>query len=74
MATRRYSVDPGLHLEDVVEAAGIATVTKKIELTVDCATTVVTDNGATRAISKNEVLIALNLFSQYITRGSWPPV
>lgn len=74
MATRRYSVDPGKSLEDVVEAAGAATVTKSIELTVDCASTIVTDSGATRKISKEEVLFAVEEFRQYITRSNWPPV
>jgi hypothetical protein len=61
------------NLESVTEAVGAATVTDNIELTVDLANTIVTDNGTTRTISKNEVLIALNLFEQYITRVQWPP-
>ena len=73
MSTRRYSVAPGANLESVVEAAGAAVVTAAIELTVDMATTIVTDSGVTRQISKNEVLIAIDLFEQYITRSVWPP-
>jgi len=74
MATRRYSVAPGFSLEDVVEAAGAATVTKSIELTVDCASSVVTEGGSTRKITKEEVLFALDQFQQYIIRSQWPPV
>lgn len=74
MATRRYSVNPGASLETLVEAAGAATVTASIELTVDCAATVVTDSGATRKISKLEVLLALEEMKEYIVRGNWPPV
>lgn len=74
MATRRYSIDPGQHLEDITEAAGAATVTNHIELTVDCASTVVNEGSSTRVISKNEVLLALELFEQYITKSNWPPV
>lgn len=74
MATRLYSIEPGANLESMTEAAGSAITTKHIELTVDCASTVVNDGTTTRKISKNEVLIALDLFAQYITRGSWPPV
>lgn len=73
MATRRWSLNPGLQLADVVEAAGAATVTKKIELTVDLATTIVTDNGSTRGISKQEVLLAMEVIKQYIVANIWPP-
>lgn len=74
MATRRWSVAPGASLETVVDAAGAATVTSAIELTVDCASTIVTDSGATRKITKEEVMFALEEFKQYITRNNWPPV
>jgi hypothetical protein len=73
MATRRYSLDPGANLESLTEAAGAATVTAGIELTVDLATSIVNDAGSTRTISKNEVLLALEIFEQYIVRGIWPP-
>lgn len=73
MATRRYSVAPGASLETVVEAVGAATVTAAVELTVDLANTVVTDGSSTRTISKNEVLIVLDILCQYLTRSNWPP-
>lgn len=73
MATRRFGASPSYTLEQVVEAVGAATSANTVELTVDLATSVVTDNGATRTISKNEVLLILNLFEQYITRVIWPP-
>lgn len=74
MATRRYSVDPGKALEDVVEAAGAAVATKAIEITIDCASTVVVDGATTRKITKEEVLFAIEQFEMYIIRGNWPPV
>ena len=74
MATRRYSVAPGAVPESVVEAPGAATVTFPIELTVDCAATIVTDSGATRKISKEEVMLALEDIKIWITRANWPPV
>ena len=58
MATIRFSINPGDSLEAVVVAAGAAVVTKKVELTIEQAN-VITDGGASRAIKKGEVLVAL---------------
>lgn len=73
MATRLYGANPGYNLEQVTEVAGSATSAHNVELTVDLATTIVTDGATTRAIQKQEVLIILDLFAQYITRGNWLP-
>jgi len=73
MATRRYGANAGANLEGVTEAVGAAVVAKNVELTVDLANTVVNDSGTTRTISKNEVLIILELFEEYIVRSNWPP-
>ena len=73
MATRLYGLNVGQHLEDVDEEVGIATEDNNVELTVDLASTIVTDGATTRTISKQEVLIILDIFAQYITRGIWPP-
>lgn len=73
MATRRYGANVDDNLEAVTEAVGSATASKNIELTVDLSTSIVLDNGATRGVYKNEVLLILNLFEQYITRSNWPP-
>ena len=73
MATRRYGLSQGQILENVTEAVGAAVAANNVELTVDLANTIVTDSGATRTISKNEVLIILEIFEQYITRSNWPP-
>lgn len=73
MATRRYGLSVGEVLENVTEAAGAAVASDNVELTVDLANTIVTDNGSTRTISKNEVLLILEMFEQYITRSIWPP-
>lgn len=61
MATVRFSINPQDPIESVVIAAGAATVTKSIELTVDQAN-LVTDGSRTpnpRPITRTEVLIAL---------------
>lgn len=61
MATVRFSINPQDPIESVVIAAGAATVTKSIELTVDQAA-LVTDStvtSGTRAIKRGEVVVAL---------------
>lgn len=69
MATRRFSINPSDSLEGVVEAAGAATVTKSIELTIDQATTVVTDQGTTRAVKKGEIETALIILREAIYKS-----
>lgn len=62
MATVRFSINPQDPIESVVIAAGAATVTKSIELTVDQAA-LVTDasrNPSPRAITRGEVVVALH--------------
>ncbi len=73
MATRLYGVNVGDTLENVDEEVGSAVEDQNIELTVDLSTSAVTEGASTRGVLKEEVLIALNLFAQYITRGKWPP-
>lgn len=73
MATRRYGLSVGEVLENVLEAVGSATAADTVELTVDLSSTIVSDSGTTRSITKNEVLLVLDMFAQYITRSNWPP-
>lgn len=73
MATRLYGAEPGYSLEQVTEGVGSAVSAHNVELTVNLATTVVQDNGATRAVSKLEVIIILELFKEYIVRSNWAP-
>lgn len=73
MATRRFGLSVGESLENVTEAVGSATAADNVELTVDIASTVVKEGGSTRTIYREEVLIILNILSQYITRVQWPP-
>lgn len=73
MATRRYKISVGETEFQVVEEVGAAVNSDTVELTVDLATTAVTDNGSTRAITKNEVLIALEQLENYILSHNWPP-
>lgn len=70
MATRYYAWNPGNHLEDIVESVGIANSSAVVELSVDLSTFKVTEGGTTRAVTKSEVLIALELFAQQIVRDT----
>ena len=67
MATRRYSINKGDNEYQITEAVGAAVATKEIELTVDLATVTDVLGG------KEAVLLALEDFTNYITRGNWPP-
>lgn len=71
MATRIYGVSVGDAL--VTEGVGSATAADTIELTVDLATTEVNDQSSTRAVTKNEVLQALDKIKDHILEGNWPP-
>lgn len=73
MATRLYGANADYNLEQVTEGVGSPTSAHNVELTVDLANSIVHDSGSTRTISKEEVLLILNLFEQYITRSIWPP-
>jgi len=73
MATRRYGLKVGESLEQVTEGVGAATASDNVELTVDLATSIVTDGGTTRGILKSEVLIILEIFKEYIVQNNWPP-
>lgn len=73
MATRRYKVSPGQTAGQVVEEVGAPTNSNTVELTVDLANTIVTTTGGTRTISKEEVLLALDLITQKIINDEWPP-
>lgn len=61
MATVRFSINPEDPIESVVIAAGAATVTKKIEVTVDQAALITDSLNPTtpRAIKRYEVILAL---------------
>lgn len=76
MATRLYSVNPEDNEFQITEAVGSANTTKNIELTVNLANSIITDSnvvGGTRAISKNEVILALRKMLNYLEKSSWPP-
>lgn len=70
MATRRFMTDPGEALENVTQATGAANVTKNIELTVNLANV---KDGSTKAITKEDVLLALDRFREYLVQNIWPP-
>jgi hypothetical protein len=73
MSTFLVGGKAGQNLEQLTAQAGGALQTSNaVELQVNQATSVVNDNGTTRQIYREEVLLLLNLFEQYIIRMSWP--
>ena len=77
MATRRYKLNVEEQAVDgeVTEEVGAATNSKFIELTVDLAATAAykADGVTQRAVTKDEVLNALDQFKEHILKGNWPP-
>ena len=73
MATRRYKISAGETEFSIVEEAGAAVNSDTVELTVELANTAVNDKGATRTISKSEVLQAIEMIENHIIKGNWPP-
>ncbi|MCX4154995.1 MULTISPECIES: hypothetical protein [Paraburkholderia] len=65
MATRRYSLNPETRIDQIIDAAGIATVAGQIEVTVDW-TALVTTNGMSAAQAKMQVQQALNKVESYL--------
>ncbi len=76
MSTLLLAGSPGQSLEYVstngVSAGSGMQTSAVVELQINQATSVVNDNGSTRQIQKEEVLILLNIFEQYIVRSTWP--
>lgn len=76
MATRRYKINPGETNVNaqITEEVGAATNSKNIELTVDLAASYVYGpTGVLRAVTKQEVLDALDQLKEHITHRPWPP-
>lgn len=73
MATRRYKISVGETEFGITEEAGAAVNSDHIELTVELATTAVNAASGTRSVTKNEVLMALEMLENHITKGNWPP-
>ena len=71
MATRRFMVNIGENAYNVTEAAGLATVSKNIELTVDFDASV--PGNPTGKVSREDVIQALAELEDYIMRDGWPP-
>lgn len=63
MATRRYGLSRGETEFQVTEGVGSATASDNIELTVDLAV----------SLTKNEVILALEMLQNWIIKGNWPP-
>jgi hypothetical protein len=67
MATRRYGISKGETEFQITEAVGAATSADNVEVTVDF------DAPASQKITKAEVLSALDMIKNHITKGNWPP-
>lgn len=73
MATRRYKVSPGETIEQVISEVGAAVNSDPIELTVDLAATAVTTSSGTRAVTKAEVMEAIDKIKAAIFKENWLP-
>jgi len=73
MATRIYGMSVGVGEFAVTEGVGSAVAADTVEVTVELATTGVNAGGSTRAISKEEVLDALEKIKNHIIKGNWLP-
>lgn len=77
MATRRYKINPGefnVNGSQITEEVGAATNSKGIELTVDLSTSYKFNGAGTAiALSKEDILLALEELKMYITNRQWPP-
>lgn len=73
MATRIFGFAPGANTGGVIEAVGPTATSAVIALVVDLATNTVGSGSGTRVVSKNEVLLALDAFKDYILADNWPP-
>lgn len=62
MATRLYGLSRGETEFSVTEGVGAAT-TDGVEVTVDLAV----------SLTKNEVLLGLDMIKNHILKGNWPP-
>lgn len=58
--------------QNAATGGALQTSTNTIELQINNAATLVTDNGTTRQVSREEILLLLNIFEQYIIRASFP--
>lgn len=67
MATRRYGISKGETEFQITEAVGAATASDNVEVTVDH------DAPVGKTITKAEVLAALDMIRNHITKGNWPP-
>jgi len=70
MSTVRFSFTPNNPPFNVVQAVGAATVTGPVELTVDLGNV---QDGASRALRRQDVLEAILKIQEYIERGGWLP-
>lgn len=63
MATRLYGLSRGETEFEVTEGVGSAVAADSVEVTIDLAV----------SLEKHEVLKALDMIKNHITKGNWPP-
>lgn len=69
MASIRYSISPGQSLEQVVSAAGLATVSALVEITFDQGASAITDASlaaGARPMKKSEIQQCMRTLEQYL--------
>jgi len=76
MSTLLMAASPGATLESL-DSSGISTgsgmqTSNSVELQINQATSMVNEGSSTRQIQKEEVLLLLNIFEQWLVRHSWP--
>ncbi len=74
MAVRLYALGANGNLENVIEGVGVANSAGVINLAIDLTTSGAYNvDNTTRAITKAEVILGLEVIMQYIIRGNWVP-
>lgn len=74
MAVRLYAMGANGTLENVIEGVGVANSAGVINFAIDLTTAgAYNADGTTRAITKAEVILAMDVIQQYIIRSNWVP-
>lgn len=75
MSTFLLAGVPGSTLENITATTGgaLQTSTNALELQINQSATLVNDlNSTTRGLQREEALVLMNIFAQYIQRMNWP--
>ncbi len=73
MAVRLYANTANGTVETIIEGVGVANSAGIINLAIDLASSVDDGAGGSRPITKAEVILGLEVITQYIIRSNWKP-